>query len=108
MTVDVAKYKERLEERLKELDVRLHRIEDDLDAEVSADFEDRATEREGDETLEGLGMSGVEEMRRIRAALDRIKAGTFGVCAECGETILSERLDIVPHASLCRNCARAH
>mgnify|MGYP002622577607 CR=1 FL=1 len=42
---------------------------------------------------------------QVQAALDRIEAGTFGTCAECGEEISSERLDAVPYAALCAKCA---
>lgn len=29
---------------------------------------------------------------------------TFGVCAECGETIAFDRLDAIPHTRLCIGC----
>jgi RNA polymerase-binding transcription factor DksA len=98
-------YKAALEARLAELDARLHRIDRDLDETPDADFEDRATERENDEVLEELGTSGMEEARQIRAALDRIEQGTYGRCANCGEPISEERLDVLPHAAVCRTCA---
>lgn len=41
--------------RLKELDMRLHAIEDQLDDPKAKDWEEAATEREGDEVLEKLG-----------------------------------------------------
>lgn len=107
MSIDTDKYGKLLQDRLGELDKRLGQIDANLDAEVPKDFEDRATEREDDEALEDLGESAVDEVRAIRAALDRIEQGTYGECVSCGVEILSERLDIVPHAPLCRTCARA-
>ncbi len=95
----------RLEKRLRELESRLDTIEHDLDEPVAKDFEERATEREGDEVLEGLGASGLAEIRMIRAALGRIEDGVYGDCVACGEPISDERLDAVPHAARCRNCA---
>ncbi len=102
---DVSRYEKRLRARLRELDKRLTRVEDQLDEPVDPDSEERATEREGDEVLESLGSAGLAEIRMIQAALDRIADGTYGVCVACGENISEERLDAVPHAPRCRNCA---
>ena len=104
MSRDVSQYEQRLKERQDYLNKALHRFEDALDEPPSKDFEDRATEREHDEVLEGLGTSGLDELRRIEAALNRIADGTYGICAKCGEDISTERLDAVPYAALCRNC----
>ncbi len=105
MTIDTEKYKKILEDRLQELDERLHHIEDELDEPVDSDFEERATEREGDEVLESLGNAGIAETKKIRSALLRIKDGTYGECIDCGEDISEERLNVVPYAAKCRNCA---
>lgn len=93
--------------RLGELDSRLHGIEAELDGERSKDWDDAAIEREGDEVLEHLGQAGQDEIRRIRAALKRIRDGVYGICARCGEEISEERLDVVPDTPLCRDCAAA-
>lgn len=102
---DVKHYKKRLIARMAELGGRLDEIEEHLDEPVDKDFEERATEREGDEVLESLGQAGLQEIAMIKAALDRIKAGEYGICVNCGEEISEERLDAVPHAPRCRNCA---
>ena len=94
-----------LEDRLKELDARLHRIEDTLETPVTEDFGDAAIEREDEEVLEDLGVAGQQEIRMIHAALKRIEDGTYGICVNCGDDIAAERLDVVPHAPRCRNCA---
>lgn len=44
----------------------------------------------------------------IREALDRIREGTFGTCASCGEWITRNRLQVVPYARECIRCAREH
>ena len=93
--------------RLKELDHRLHDIEDTLEAPHSNDWEELAVEREGDEVLEGLGANGLAEIAQIRVALARIKEGEYGYCVQCGEEIAPERLDAIPSAPLCRRCAGA-
>lgn len=102
---DQAAYRDKLNDRLEQLDKRLHRIEDRLDDPVSKDWEDQAIEREDSEVLEDLGHAGLKEMELIRAALARMDEGRYGICLKCGEMISDERLDAVPHAALCRDCA---
>lgn len=43
-------------------------------------------------------------IRQIRAALDRIAVGTFGVCQCCEKTIPSKRLLAIPWTALCIRC----
>lgn len=43
--------------------------------------------------------------RAIQRALERIDAGTFGVCEGCGIAIEPKRLAYVPESPLCRGCA---
>lgn len=69
------------------------------------DWDDSATEREGDEVLERLGSSGQAEIARIRAALRRLDAGEYGLCLRCGEAIPEGRLALLPDAALCARCA---
>ena len=52
-----------------------------------------------------MGLAGLKEMELIRAALKRIDEDEYGICLKCGSDISEERLDVVPHAALCRNCA---
>jgi len=42
----------------------------------------------------------------IDEALDRVKAGTFGLCEGCEELIPKVRLNAVPHARFCVDCQR--
>jgi len=103
--IDVKHYEKKLRARLRELDRRIDAVESELDQPPDADSEERASEREGDEVLEGLGSASVAEIRMINAALDRIGNGSYGVCVACGDDISKERLDAVPHAPRCRKCA---
>ena len=91
--------------RLDDLKGRLSGIESELDSHDSRDWEELATEREGDEVLESMGVSGQQEIRKIEAALARIAQGEYGFCAKCGAEIAQERLDLLPHTPFCRNCA---
>lgn len=102
---DIARYRAALMQRLSQLDARLHAIETELDVPRSRDWDDAAIEGESDEVLESLGSVAGTEIERIRAALDRIRTGRYGVCTQCGEEISPERLDILPETPLCRHCA---
>ncbi|MDY6858819.1 MAG: TraR/DksA C4-type zinc finger protein [Pseudomonadota bacterium] len=103
--LDLAARKKVLENRLLELDARLHGIEAELDTHQSKDWEELAVEREEDEVLEGIGSSGLAEIDRIRAALARIEDGSYGFCVKCGEEIAAKRLDILPATPFCSRCA---
>lgn len=43
-------------------------------------------------------------LRQVEEALDRLKRGTYGTCAECGQPIHPDRLRALPYARLCINC----
>jgi DnaK suppressor protein len=63
-----------------------------------ADHASGILDRELDDTLEENANHMVVE---IDEALERITAGTYGVCTACGAEIPEERLAAVPYASLC-------
>ncbi len=104
--IDVSKIREQLEARLQSLNQRIEDIEGDLRTAPSADFEEQATETEGDQVLEGVEGSARMEAQQIHAALKRIDAGTYGECMTCGEPISEQRLQALPYAMQCISCAR--
>jgi RNA polymerase-binding transcription factor DksA len=103
--IPVSQRKTQLETRLRDLRSRLAVIDAELDSHQSKDWEDLATERESDEVLEGMGLSGQQEIRQIEAALARIVSGEYGICATCGDPISDERLNVLPCTPFCRDCA---
>ena len=90
--------KAQLEARLADLTGRLTKIEAELESHQS-------TEREADEVLEGMGLSGQQEIRMIEAALARVAEGNYGICVNCGNDIGDARLDVLPFTPFCRDCA---
>jgi RNA polymerase-binding transcription factor DksA len=94
-----------LEDRLQELNIRLRKIEDNLDQPHSKDFEDFATETEDTEVMEDLGNAGLKEIEMIMAALKRTQDRTYGECLNCGDDIALERLLAIPHTPVCVKCA---
>ena len=103
MTPEAAR--ELLLARRAELLGNLARIEDQLDDPVPRDWEDAASERQGDEVLTALGQSDRAEIRRIDAALARIEAGEYGDCVQCGKPIAEKRLQLLPDTPFCANCS---
>jgi RNA polymerase-binding protein DksA len=101
------KIREQLEARLQNLNQRIDEIEGDLRTAPSADFEEQqATETEGDQVLEGVEDSARIEAQQIHSALQRIAEGSYGECMTCGEPIGEQRLEALPYALQCINCAR--
>jgi DnaK suppressor protein len=43
-------------------------------------------------------------MAEVQHALHKFEQGTYGVCDDCGQQIAYERLEALPHASLCIRC----
>lgn len=58
-------------------------------------------DRELDLVLSAQALAAVNE---IDWALDKISAGTYGLCEQCGEVIPQARLEALPHAALCVAC----
>lgn len=103
---DLVLRRAQLEDRLAFLTTRLRELDTELDSHQSKDWEELATEREGDEVLERLGQSGQAEIAQIKAALGRLEAGEYGICTRCGAEISQDRLDLLPFTPFCRDCAR--
>ena len=95
-----------LERKAMELDREL-RNRDGIAIEKSADQMDEiqyASERE-------LAIRNVDResdlLRQVKAALRRVRAGSFGNCAECELAISPRRLAALPWALLCIQCQEA-
>jgi DnaK suppressor protein len=58
-------------------------------------------ERERDLALSAQALASVDEIDR---SLEKIEAGTYGICEKCGQPIPKERLKALPYASLCVKC----
>ena len=101
-----ADVKERLEQKKEELTVRLNRITENLRRGYHPDSKERAKELEDSEVVDALGNEARVELGKISAALQRMKAGEFGLCIECGAEIDRGRIDAYPYARHCIDCAR--
>lgn len=88
---------------------RVHSLRHEGPAELAevTDEVDRAADR----LSQGVGAALVEATSRtvqgIEIALQRLKTGTYGRCADCGREIPSARLRALPFAERCRSCQEA-
>lgn len=98
--------REQLEKKKAELTVRLERITDNLRRGYHPDSKERAKELEDSEVVDALGNEARAEIRNISAALQRMDAGEYGICIECGTEIDHARIDAHPYAKKCIDCAR--
>jgi DnaK suppressor protein len=105
--VNIASAKSGVQEILERKQAELMgglRNRDGIAIEKSADQMDEiqyATERD-------LAIRNVDRestlLRQVKAALQRIHAGSFGTCVDCEETISPKRLTAVPWATRCIKC----
>jgi DnaK suppressor protein len=108
MAVDSKAVRQRLLARRAELEGRSSQVKSDMRHEsdpLVADFADQATQRENDEVLAKIGESAAVELAQLRRALDRLDRGVYGTCVNCGEAIAPARLNAVPYADRCAECA---
>lgn len=101
---------ERLRARLAEVDARLAAQRQAVDGLVEAA---RDTNVDDEHDPEGatlawerqqaaaLAAEAEVERRELLAALDRVAAGTYGVCEVCGRAIPAGRLEARPAATRC-------
>jgi len=87
--------------RIEAIDVDIHhKVEP-----VEKDFAEQAGQRENDDVLVALDDDARQTVIQIDHALQRIKAGTYGLCTKCGQPISVARLKAVPFAESCVECA---
>lgn len=96
---------DKLRARLRELESRAEFVEDDLRHPLDADSSEQAVDLADDEALAGVSQVLRREIADIRQALLRIEEGTYGECAVCGKPIAPARLEALPTATRCINCA---
>jgi DnaK suppressor protein len=78
-------------------------------ADMAADhfdnsFQSRAQIRSERQTEFAINEHETAELGDIEAALERLDAGTYGQCTDCGVTIPPARLNAYPTAKRCIDC----
>lgn len=106
--MDMQQAKLRLEQRRADLVDRQQRVARHTrhrDEPLSQDFAEQAVELENGETLVALDREISQELAQIEHVLKRIEADVYTDCERCGEPIGEKRLEALPYASLCIDCA---
>lgn len=68
---------------------------------------DRAVRESEEELARTLLGNEAHILAEAKAALERLTAGTFGVCEACGKAIAKARLQTLPYVRACAKCASA-
>ena len=78
----------------------------ELRAQTAGDVVDAALDSAQDEISSQLAEVESRELARIENALERMRAGQYGVCEGCGIKIPMARLNALPYATYCIECQR--
>lgn len=102
---DVSSVEQALIKRRREIEEQLQHlsIEKVTDDQVQ-DPGDQALSATMEILRSSLQDTELMEYNRIVQALDKIKAGTYGICADCGGDISEKRLQLYPNAARCISC----
>ena len=57
---------------------------------------------------EALLQAAQGQRRLVQEALDRIDAGSYGTCVDCGDAVPEGRLEAKPEAARCVRCQSKH
>ena len=66
---------------------------------------DIGSDASGMELMLGLASNQQKLLQQVNDALARMEDGTYGLCQMCGKPIPQARLEAIPEAELCLNCA---
>ena len=101
---EIAKLESLLKEVKKTVEKEIKRLgSTDLGSDVDHG-EEEADETEEIITQKGVTTSLKERLRDINLALDKIGAGAYGVCEDCGKDISLNLLKVNPESRLCKEC----
>jgi DnaK suppressor protein len=105
--IEQTRFREVLKKRQADLEETSNNGRKALAIEGSADELDRIQQaQERDFALGGLDRTA-KLLREVRAAIDRINAGTFGICLDCQKDIGVRRLAAMPWTASCIVCQEA-
>ena len=79
---------------------------DDASIDVERNFADSAHSTAERARLLSVMKALRANLRWVNRALTKMDLGTYGTCERCGSEIPIERLDALPWAILCVDCAR--
>jgi RNA polymerase-binding transcription factor DksA len=98
----------RFAREIEEIRAVRERTRGQRDEGISSDWIDAALVEATLATDEAVINQDIEDARDIKAARERLSAGTYGSCVDCGEAIAYERLLAYPTAKRCIRCQRLY
>ena len=113
--MDLSRHRELEAERRLAVD-RLAGLTDDFDEVVEASRNSNADDEHDPEgatiafersQVAALVLQVRGHLADVEAAIQRLEAGTFGICEKCGQPIAQARLEVRPAARTCIGCAAA-
>lgn len=104
--MDTSAARARLEETLRDLDRSIATLEgekspDDGRGGLLTPTADPGAALSDADREEALIEAMTRQREQVRGALDRIDAGTYGRCVDCGQELPPERLEARPEAARC-------
>ncbi len=112
----VERFRKRLETERKRLQRLIEEYEQELEearlAESSSDRSpDPGNAEAGSMKFEyekelSIEQNTLDLLDKVDRALERVNEGGYGICESCGNSIPVERLDVLPYANFCVDCAR--
>ena len=104
LRVELSKEAAALRAELGEAQAHISAHISDMSAEAGDDEADASSKLFEREHELALSNNTRELLEQTEHALDRIEAGTYGVCESCGKPIGKARLQAFPRATLCVAC----
>jgi DnaK suppressor protein len=102
----IQEYRRALEAKVVELSSIRHRAEEIAIERVPDTIDDVVLASERELAMEAINREALL-LQNVLDALQRVRLGAFGICAECHENIAPRRLAAVPWAALCLTCQEA-
>ena len=102
---DHSAIKIKLLDKQQELSDRIKATQATEGHEVKEGLDSNAQLWEVSEVRDGLDDEAATELNQINEALARLDAGEYGFCKSCGNEIGAMRLEALPYATLCIDCA---
>lgn len=104
-STDLERISQSLLNEKMELEKRIDAIHSHARDPLEADSAEQAAQLGNVAVKVALEHEALQEVTEINAALQRLEAGNYGICASCGEDIGKERLEARPWSSQCLDCA---